>query len=254
MENKMNDSSALLEEAWDLFEEAMEETQKSKRKKLLKQVLKINPDFTDAKLELIQMEDDNKRMQKLLKLQKEEEKRLKKEGYMKYIGEFYQMLETRPYMRIRYQIFEEYFNRRQLRLALQEGEEILSYNNSDNFGVRYTMMGIYCCLEEFEKGEELMKRYPEQSVPMLLYQSVLFYRKDERIKFRTLLREIADLVPEVSLISDLEIDGQIDLEYLSVYSLEEVMYYMARFPELFLSEDMMEELFDIWVNDKKYDA
>ena len=253
--DKMRKELELNEEAWDLYEDAMEEGQESKRKKLLKQALKKKPDFIQAKLALVEMEADAVlRMKKLQQLKVEEEKRLEEAGLMEEKGDFYQIIETRPYIRLCYSIFEEYLNKRQLRLAMKEGEEILVYNESDNMGVRHSLMGIYCCLEEFEKAEALLNQYPEFSVPMLLYQSILFYRKDDLINFHQKLQEVAELVPEVSDLPSYEMNKPSDLEYLALNSIEEVMYFMARFPELFLSDDLMEELLETWVNAKKYEA
>ena len=134
---------------------------------------------------------------------------------------------------------------------MKEGEEILSYNENDNTGSRYALLGIYCLLEEFDKADDLLRRYPEDSVPMLLYEAVLNYRRNDRRKMRRNLRKIRERVPEVGRIAEvIEELSVMDDCYLMVNSLQEVYYYLSDFPELFTPKDLLKEMDDIWVKGK----
>ena len=134
---------------------------------------------------------------------------------------------------------------------MKEGEDILSYNENDNTGSRYALLAIYCLLEEFDKADDLLRRYPEDSVPMLLYEAVLNYRRNDRRKMRRNLRKIRERVPEVGRITEvIEELSVMDDCYLMVNSLQEVYYYLSDFPELFAPKDLLKEMDDIWVKGK----
>lgn len=240
------------EEAWECYEEALQCDSLRERKRLLNEAIQFDPDFLDAKSELASLcTNADTRMKKFRELQTEEEAILEREHLMERKGSFYGIWETRPYIRLRYRIFSEFIERRQLRLAMKEGEEILIYNENDNTGSRYALLAIYCLLEEFDKADDLLRRYPEESVPMLLYEAVLNYRRNDRRKMRRNLRKIRERVPEVGRIAEvIEELSVMDDCYLMANSLQEVYYYLSDFPELFAQKDLLKEMDDIWVKGK----
>lgn len=76
-------------ETYDLYDKAMESDNVVQAKYYLRQALKLKPDYLD---------DCLKSISELTKLKIEEEKRLENEGY------FYGIFETRPYIRLLYQL------------------------------------------------------------------------------------------------------------------------------------------------------
>ncbi len=235
------------EKAYDLFEQAMESYSTSEIRKLLKQALRLYPNFTDAKMELVLLlEDEFKRLKELEKLEKLEKEYLENEGYFieDNISHFYGILETRPYIRLVYSIASLYQEMGSYRKAIELYENIIELNENDNMGARYSLMGLYAMLEEPDKMFAIIERYPEDSVPTHLFQFVLAYKQLDYTKARRHLRAIQSHVPEFKHF----IHGQIDEDdmekeevpgYYHAYSLEEIIMYMREFHTLFFNESIL---------------
>lgn len=228
------------EKAYDLFEQAMESYNTFEIRKLLKQSLRLYPNFTDAKIELaLLLEDEFKRLKELEKLEKLEKEYLEDEGYFteNNISHFYGILETRPYIRLVYLIASLYQEMGSYRKAIE------LYEN-DNMGARYSLMGLYAMLEEPDKIFAIIERYPEDSIPIHLFQFILAYKQLDYTKARRHLRTMQSHVPEFKHF----IYGQIDEDdiekeevpgYYRAYSLEEIIMYMREFHTLFFNESIL---------------
>ena len=83
------------------------------------------------------------------------------------------------------------YNCGKMKLAAKILEEMIRLCESDNLGARYTLMHIYCNLEDEESALELAKKFPDDdSVQMLLPLSMLYYRLDDLKKAASYLRKI----------------------------------------------------------------
>lgn len=235
------------EKAYDLYEQAMESYNPSEIRKLLKQALRLYPNFTDAKIELtFLIEDEFKRLKEFEKLEKLEKEYLENEGYFTEdnISHFYGILETRPYIRLVYSIASLYQEMGSYRKAIELYENIIELNKNDNMGARYSLMGLYAMLEEPEKMFAIIKRYPEDSIPTHLFQFVLAYKQLDYTKARKHLRSIQSRVPDFKYF----INGQLDEEDIEreeipgtyrPYSLEEIIMYMSEFKTIFITESIL---------------
>lgn len=235
------------EKAYDLYEQAMESYNPSEIRKLLKQALRLYPNFTDAKIELtFLIEDEFKRLKEFEKLEKLEKEYLENEGYFTEdnISHFYGILETRPYIRLVYSIASLYQEMGSYRKAIELYENIIELNENDNMGARYSLMGLYAMLEEPEKMYAIIKRYPEDSIPTHLFQFVLAYKQLDYTKARKHLRAIQSRVPDFKYF----INGQLDEEDIErekipgayrPYSLEEIIMYMSEFKTMFITESIL---------------
>lgn len=235
------------EKAYDLYEQAMESYNPSEIRKLLKQALRLYPNFTDAKIELtFLIEDEFKRLKEFEKLEKLEKEYLENEGYFTEdnISHFYGILETRPYIRLVYSIASLYQEMGSYRKAIELYENIIELNENDNMGARYSLMGLYAMLEEPEKMYAIIKRYPEDSIPTHLFQFVLAYKQLDYTKARKHLRAIQSCVPDFKYF----INGQLDEEDIErekipgayqPYSLEEIIMYMSEFKTMFITESIL---------------
>lgn len=236
------------DKAHDLFEEALETYNPTRAKKLLKNALELYPDFLDAKAELASYTSNTqKRFKEYEKLENEERKNLEEQGFFDEdaIGSFYGILETRPYIRLLFRTATEYREMCAYRKAMEVYERIIELNENDNTGSRFELMGIYTTLEEIEKMDTIMKKYPGDTVPGLLFQFVLAYKT---LDFTNAKKHIKKLYKFVPKIKDLLLD-ELDEEdfisdappgYYSPYSLEEVMMYMHGYPNLFLDDEMLD--------------
>lgn len=235
------------EKAYDLYEQAMESYNPSEIRKLLKQALRLYPNFTDAKIELtFLIEDEFKRLKEFEKLEKLEKEYLENEGYFTEdnISHFYGILETRPYIRLVYSIASLYQEMGSYRKAIELYENIIELNENDNMGARYSLMGLYAMLEEPERMYAIIKRYPEDSIPTHLFQFVLAYKQLDYTKARKHLRAIQSRVPDFKYF----INGQLDEEDIErekipgayrPYSLEEIIMYMSEFKTMFITESIL---------------
>lgn len=232
------------EKAYDLYDKAMESDNIVQAKYYLRQALKLKPDYLDAKVELATYLDDySKSINELTKLKTEEEKRLENEGYFKddKIGDFYGILETRPYMRLLYQLGRTYQEVTSYRKAASIYKRMIELNENDNLGARYSLMGIYAILEEKEAMEQLLEKYPEESIPVYLFSFVLNYKLYQYEEARKYLKKIQKRVPKfkkllLGTIKFDDLDEEIMPGYYKPYSFQEVMIYLTEFKEIFTNE------------------
>ncbi len=107
---------------------------------------------------------------------------MEREGcFQEDMGEFWGVLETRPYMRLRYSYLQALKNSGMMRKAVAEGERLMELCESDNLGVRYDLIYLYAHLEEEEKALALFhaSEYNEKDSQMLLAISVLYFKLGE---------------------------------------------------------------------------
>jgi tetratricopeptide (TPR) repeat protein len=104
---------------------------------------------------------------------------MESKGYMdeEYIGKFWGVVETRPYMRLRSAFMETLLAAGMMRRAAEECEEMLRLCEGDNLGIRYVLMHVYAFLEDEEKALKLHEKYDDfEETQMLLPLSVLYYK------------------------------------------------------------------------------
>lgn len=235
------------EKAYDLFDEARECEEPAKAKRLLRKALKLKPDFLDAKIALATfIPDTMKYIKELYRLEKEEKKRLEQAGYFDedHISRFYGITETRPYIRLLNTIATNYYNMGCMKKAIEIFEHIIELNENDNLGCRYNLMALYALLEEPEKMKQILSRYNEKTVPVYLFQTVLYYKLGEFNQAKRHLRSLYHLVPAIKKLINDEINEE-DLitdapeGYYAPFTLEEVMIYIQENPLLFANEELL---------------
>ena len=106
------------------------------------------------------------------------------------IGNYWGIVETRTYLRIKALYADELQKRRMLTASVREYEDILRLNEADNMGIRYILMGIYCQLEQMEKAKELYQRSPEASAQMLLPLILLSLKYDDELSAKRYYKDL----------------------------------------------------------------
>ena len=140
------------EDAWGYLDRAYEAETLEETLKYAKRALKLDKDLVDA--ELVIAEITAKGFHDLLKkyeqMIKKTEKRLKEEGHFEEdcVGHFWGILETRPYMRLRYHHMEGLISMGRYHQAIKNCEELLELCPGDNMGVRYRLISLYAFLED----------------------------------------------------------------------------------------------------------
>ncbi|MCD7822107.1 MAG: hypothetical protein LUG64_07860 [Clostridiales bacterium] len=104
---------------------------------------------------------------------------MEREGHFRDdMGDFWSVLETRPYLRLRYAYLDALKNSGMMRKAVAEGERLMELCENDNLGARYDLIFLYAHLEEEEKALALFNasEYSKDDCQMLLALSILYFK------------------------------------------------------------------------------
>ena len=184
------------ESADDYLDLAEEAGSKKKRLEYLTKALELEPDHLDAAVMMAKekSKDANEYLEALAALIKKGDKLMTEEGcFQNSMGEFWLVLETRPYMRLRAEYLNTLIDCRMMRAAAAEGRRMLELCENDNLGVRFQLMHIYALLEEEEAAEKLFERYSgNDETLMLLPLAVLYYKLNKPDKSVEYLNRLAE--------------------------------------------------------------
>ncbi len=185
-----------IETADDYLELADSASTKKEALKYAKKALELEPDNLDAESTVLELSctSSEKLSEKYKDLIDKTEKDLKEQGYFDddNIGEFWLILETRPYMRLLDKYATNFVQCGQMRLATSVYEKMLKLCTNDNLGARYTLMHIYALLEDEQSALELYGKYPEEGTQFLLPLSILYYKLGDFRKSNQYLKKLSD--------------------------------------------------------------
>ena len=168
----------------DYLELAEEATTKAKAERYIKKALELEPDNMDAINASLDMIEDGtwEYYQKISEAVKNGTRFMEKEGLMDEdsIGEFWGILETRPYMRLLNRYADFLAEAGMMTLAARQYEEMIRLSENDNLGARYSLMHVYAYLEQEEPALKLHKKYDGyEETQMLLPLSVLYFKRGD---------------------------------------------------------------------------
>lgn len=207
----------------DLAEDSLAAGNEQEAIRLARKAAKLDPENIDIEWFLIQHEEREpesilRRMQLALDRGRDS---LQKQGFFeeKYIGEFWQTLETRPYMRLMEQYVGMLKELGMQRMAICEAEEMIRLNKQDNLGMRYTLMHLYALLEDAESAEKLMKQYSEHDeCPMLLGLTLLYYKLGETDPAEKALRRLTRINKETRAFIRDALDDNLERKIKTIHS------------------------------------
>ena len=184
------------ETADDYLELAERALSKKKCVEYLHKALELEPENVDVQLQLIGHTLEGKSDEQLPALQKLMDaaaKQLEQEGCFKEdVGAFWDVLETRPYMRVCYAYFEALTSCGMMRRAIDEGQRLLELCENDNLGVRYQLMHLYAYMEDEMHALALHKRFDAyEETQMLLPLAVLYYKLNQFDKAEDHIKRLA---------------------------------------------------------------
>ena len=217
----------------DLLEEAYNTSSKTKAIKLAKQALELNPENIDAECFIVEFEENLiKKLSKIEDIVKKATKLLEKDNMFdkENIGYFWGMMGTRPYMRARNMKITILMDLGRYTDAIKECEEMLKLCESDNLGIRYTLIGLYCILEKFEECEKLYKKFNEYSAFMLFPMAIMYFKKGDYKKSKKFLRDLQGVNPYIIKILKNDIttvENSENIEYYAPGSREEASIIIA---------------------------
>ncbi len=177
----------------DYLELAESVTTKKKKLECLSKALELEPGNLDVSRMIAEL--NAKKPEELLvafsSLIEKGNSLMEQGGYLRdSMGDFWGILETRPYMRLRHSYFELLIQCGMMGKAVGEAEEMLRLCDNDNLGVRYELMHLYAYFENEDAALALHKKYDEyEESQMLLPLAVLYYKKaDYKLSLQYLRR------------------------------------------------------------------
>ena len=179
----------------DYMELAENVSAKKKKLEYLSKALELEPDNLDASR--MMAEASAKKPEELLDtlfaLLEKGDSLMERDGYFQDgMGEFWGILETRPYMRLRHSYFELLTQCGMMSKAINEGKRLLELCENDNLGIRYELMHLYAYFENEDDALALHKKYDRyEESQMLLPLAVLYYKKGNFERSIEYLRRLA---------------------------------------------------------------
>jgi tetratricopeptide (TPR) repeat protein len=193
--------STPLEKAQDLMYDAWEESSSARRIKLAREALAISGDCADAYVLLA--EESASSLKKALDLYQQGveagERALGPEVFEEDAGDFWGILETRPYMRARAGLASCLWMADRHEEAITHYQEMLRLNPDDNQGLRYELANILLEVGDDKALYKLLERYKNDGTATWLYSRALYlYRQtgDSRRATKQ-LRKAIDYNPHV---------------------------------------------------------
>ena len=167
-------SAEALFEAQELAFDAFEASG-PRRAALARQALAISPDCADAYLLLAEETAANGEEARELLEQgvAAGERTLGPEPFEEYVGYFWGVFETRPYMRARAALAEALWALDRREEAVEHHREMLRLNPNDNQGVRDLQVEWLLWLERYEELDALLAAYEEDDAATLVYTKAL---------------------------------------------------------------------------------
>lgn len=172
--------SSPVDEAQDVMYEAWGASSRAKRVKLAKKALSISPDCADAYVLLA--EETAKLPEEALRLFAEGmaagERAIGPEGFREMAGEFWGVLETRPYMRAREGYASVLWHMGEIDKVIAHFQDMLRLNPGDNQGVRYYLLQLYQETGDDDALGALIKRYKDDYSAHWSYtEALLLFRQ-----------------------------------------------------------------------------
>lgn len=216
-----------MEEHQDELDDGVDE----KKLEYLSKALELEPDNLDAARMLAEVNAKNPEdlLEALSSLIEKGNSSMEKEGYFQdCMGDFWGVLETRPYMRLRHSYLEL--------LRLCEG---------DNLGIRYALMHLYAYFENEDGALALHKKYDEYEESQMLFPlAVLYYKKADFEASLQYLRRLAKANKDTKKFLRMMVNDSLE-EYLDKmnpygyqpFTIEELIYEHFEARYLFDSVD-----------------
>lgn len=142
---------------------------------LAMQAVSLDPGCVDAQIILAQVGslDANELIDNLRIVVEIGEATLGKDFIEENRGCFWDILETRPYMRARVLLAEVLAGNDRIPEAIEEYEQLLRLNPNDNQGNRYLLLGCYLRCEKLEGARRIFHKYKEENSAIFTWSRVL---------------------------------------------------------------------------------
>ncbi|MBX6314644.1 MAG: hypothetical protein IRY99_17275 [Isosphaeraceae bacterium] len=180
-----------LDQAQEVAYQAFEEPNPKKRVELARKALEISPDCADAYVLLGEQAQGRKEaLEYFEKAVAAGERALGPEYFREAVGDFWLLLETRPYMRARERLAHTLWTLGRREEAAGHLQEMLRLNPNDNQGVRYVLASWLLALDRDDDLARLLEQYQEDGSATWAYTRALlaFRREGDTPESRQLLK------------------------------------------------------------------
>lgn len=167
-------------DVYDYLDLASQARRKRDKRAYLAKAAALEPDNVNVKLEQARLESNSPLafVRALEPLIEAEEKHLKDERiYQRSKGDFWLVVETRPYMNLLCEYMTNLIGCGVTNKAIAVGEEMLRLCQTDNLGVRFILMPLYAQVCNEMKALRLCKRMHEENRAFYLLPLALLYFK-----------------------------------------------------------------------------
>ncbi|QDT73494.1 DUF6930 domain-containing protein [Lacipirellula limnantheis] len=180
IDNPLTQPRTPAEQAQDLCFQAFD-AHGRRRVQLARQAIELDPDCADAYVILAEqagtLEDE---IQHGLRGLQAAERTLGSACFAENVGHFWDMTETRPYMRARFGLAESLTAAGRIDEALTHYQELLRLNPQDNQGVRYVLLPNLLAAGRDVEAARLLKQYNEESANWAYSRALLAFRLSGR--------------------------------------------------------------------------
>ena len=228
-----------LEQAQDMVYQALEATGK-RRITLARKALTISPDCADAYVLLAESTDDLQEARRLYEQGVQAgERALGAETFAEDVGEFWGLIETRPYMRARQGLAEVLWRLDERDAAIGHARELLRLNPGDNQGIRYLLAAWLLAVGGDAELATLLAQYPDEWSANWAYTRVLltFRQSGAGRKADQALKQALEVNPHVpSYLLGLVPFPKRPPEYYGMGDENEAVLYVAEAAEAWLTD------------------
>ncbi|MBQ7433250.1 MAG: hypothetical protein IJV50_07330 [Lachnospiraceae bacterium] len=195
----------------DFLELAEGAGSKKKALEYAQKALEIDSDCLDAERMVAELTAKNtmELLQKLEEVIAHGNQLMEQGGYFaEDEGVFWGVIETRPYMRVRYQYIQILKECGMIRKAVSECEDLLRLCENDNMGVRYMLMHLYVMLEMEEPMLQLHEKYGSyEETQMLFPLSILYFKLGDFEKSAEYLKRLYQVNPDIKQLVKMVLEG-----------------------------------------------
>ena len=172
---RSDEEAAAKYEAQELAFEAMEAESAAQARKLAKRALQLDTECVDAMVLLTDLtaRTPREKIEGLQKAVAAGERSLGEAFFRKNTGEFWLLLDTRPYMRALGQLAGGMASAGMRADAIAVYEKMLKLNPKDNQGVRELLLGLYLAVDDVAGAGKLLKRYKRDMSAVFLWGRVI---------------------------------------------------------------------------------
>lgn len=168
------------EEAQDIVYDAWESDSPAQRKRLAWKALELDPNCADAYCVLAEAyKSYRKKNEYYTKGIEIFRKKYGPKYFSENKGDFWGLLETRPFMRLSAGYGQLLWDKEKKDEAIKIYEELLQLNPNDNQGLRYILINWLIDRDQLDKAAGLLKEYQEENAFMLFSTLLLSIKQQE---------------------------------------------------------------------------